>query len=65
MNEPIHAELKEIVQSLQAIEETLRLVREHQIKTDLRLDRFQHKVISLEASLDEKLGLWKEEQQIG
>lgn len=65
METSVNATLEAICSRLESIEETLHLIRQHQLRRDIRLDHFQNKLIALEASLDEKLGLWKESQQIG
>lgn len=57
--------LEEINARLEAMEETLQLMRQNQIRSDSRMDHFRHKLIALEASLDEKLGQWKQDQQAG
>lgn len=50
---------RELIERLDYIEEELKRSREMNEKNYRRLDYFQHKLIALEASLDEKLGLWK------
>lgn len=65
MREPENTVLEEICARLEAMEETLQQIRQHQIRYDSRLDHFRNKLIALEASLDEKLGLWKETQEVG
>jgi len=64
MEASVKAILEAICSRLDAIEETLLLVRQNQIRKDIRLDHFQNKLIALEASIDEKLGLWKDAQQV-
>lgn len=51
--------LEKLIDTLQAIDESLQQIRQHQMREALRQDHFQHKLIALEASLDEKLGLWE------
>ena len=51
---------QDLSQRLDSIEEQMVASRQSKEREVSQMDRFQNKLIALEASLEEKLGLWKE-----
>lgn len=52
---------QDLTERLESIEELLMISRQRNERDETRLDHFMNKFIALEASLDEKLGLWKDD----
>lgn len=54
MENSIAVALEELTQSLEAIENSLKQIRQHQIQQDNRMDYFHNKLIAVHAAVDAK-----------